>query len=76
MALDLPVTGSPICEIMKPIRLIALAGLGVLAGGFDDRLSEREIAASIAFIKSTWPAAIRARQAGITARARAERRKP
>lgn len=45
-------------------------------GGFADRLSEREIAASIAFIKSTWPAAIRARQAEITARAQAERRKP
>jgi len=45
-------------------------------GGFADRLSEREIAASIAFITSTWPAAVRARQAEITARAQAERRKP
>ena len=38
--------------------------------GFADRLSDREIWASLAYIKSRWPEAIRQRHDGINARAR------
>jgi mono/diheme cytochrome c family protein len=41
---------------------------------FEKRLTDDEIAASLAFIKSTWPADIRARQARIDADARQKRR--
>ncbi|NNG05652.1 MAG: cytochrome c [Inquilinus sp.] len=36
---------------------------------FEDRLTDREIEAALAFIKSTWPDQIRARQRRISARA-------
>jgi mono/diheme cytochrome c family protein len=38
--------------------------------GFGDRLTEAEIWAALAFIKSRWPAAIRERQRDIDARSR------
>lgn len=38
--------------------------------GFAGTLNEREIVAAVAFIKSLWPADIRARQARITAQAK------
>lgn len=41
---------------------------------FEKRLTDAEIAASLAFIKSTWPADIRARQARIDADARQKKR--
>ncbi len=41
---------------------------------FDNRLTDEEIAASLAFIKSTWPAEIRARQARVDADARRKQR--
>jgi mono/diheme cytochrome c family protein len=36
--------------------------------GFRDKLSDDEIRAVLAYIKSTWPAEIRARQAGLSRR--------
>jgi len=36
--------------------------------GFGDKLSDQEIWAVLAFIKSTWPAEIRARQESINRR--------
>lgn len=44
-------------------------GVKTAMPGFAGTLNEREIAAVIAFIKSTWPAEIRARQARTTAQA-------
>lgn len=44
-------------------------GVKTAMPGFAGTLSEREITAAIAFIKSTWPADIRARQARTTAQA-------
>ena len=41
---------------------------------FEQRLTDVEIAASLAFIKSTWPAEIRAKQARIDADARRKQR--
>lgn len=37
--------------------------------GFGETLSDREILAALAYIKSTWPAEIQARQEGVTRRA-------
>jgi len=49
------------------VAAIAPAGYESDMPAFKGTLSEREIAAVIAFIKSTWPADIRERQARITA---------
>ena len=38
-------------------------------GGYEDILSDREIWAVLDYIKSQWPAEIRAQQEAITARA-------
>lgn len=45
-------------------------GVQTVMPGFAGTLSEREIVAAIAFIKSTWPADVRRRQARISAQAK------
>lgn len=45
-------------------------GVKTAMPGFAGTLNEREIVAAVAFIKSLWPADIRARQARITAQAK------
>ena len=54
----------------------ALAGPGYLTDmpAFKNRLSDREIAASLAYIKSRWPQTIKARQGEISRRALQGRR--
>ena len=54
----------------------AVAPTGFVSGmpAFGDKLGEREIWAVLAFIKSTWPADIRARQETINRRSAAENR--
>lgn len=48
---------------------LAPAGYKTMMVGFGDQLSDAEIWAVLAFIKSRWPAPIRDRQAGATRRA-------